>query len=163
MSRRHRSVRPVFGATLVLLLAACDRSGNQTNDAVGGVGTGGTTEQVVAGGTVAPAMIEVDEITLGRTIDQQNEITDETSEFRSGDAVIAVVKTENAPAGASLVGRWTFDDGQVVAEQTERVPAGEEARTVFRLPQGRAWAEGDYTLVVLHEGREVERKDFKIQ
>lgn len=175
MFRIERSFRAGLGATLALLLvSACNRTENRSDAPVGGVGTGGTAEGAavgtqtsggdVVGGQAKTAEIELEDLSLGRTIDQENKVTDKTDSFGSGDVIYAVVETDENEAGLPLTARWTFgDDGQVVNEQTQTVAQGDEARTVFRLSKGSAWAKGDYRVQIMYNGREVKSAKFKIE
>ncbi len=154
-----------LGLAFVLSAAACKKADDNT----------ATIDTGTAGGTVAPntttpgaAALRVTDVDLGKRVGTDNAIADETDDFGTRDTIVAVVKTEGTPAaGATLVARWTFQDGQVVQEQTENVAApaagGTESRTVFRLTKATAWPTGKYTLRVLHNGTEVQSKDFEVK
>ena len=161
--RQHirTSMAWLAAAALVASAAACKKADTDTTT---------TADTATATGTVAPpagAALRVTDVDLGKRVGSDNSISDKTDDFGTRDTIVAVVKTEGTPAaGATLVARWTFQDGQVVQEQTENVAAptsGTEARTVFRLSKATAWPTGRYTLRVLHNGTEVQTKEFEVK
>ena len=148
------------GVALAASAAACKKSADRT-----------TADTAAVGGAVAPAptatTLRVVDVDIGKRVGTDNAVADKTSDFGTRDTIVAVVRTEGTPAaGATLVARWTFQGGQVVQEQTQTVAApttGTESRTVFRLTKGTAWPKGKYTLHVLHNGAEVQTKDFEVK
>ncbi len=117
-------------------------------------------------GTEATAMstaLEVRDIELGRSIGADNKIADGTSDFKASDTIIAVVETHGAANGASLVARWTYEDGQLVEEQTQTVTSTEgTAYTHFRISKPSGWPVGSYKVTVSLNNAEVGSEDFKV-
>jgi hypothetical protein len=152
----------VHGAMVASLFLAGACKGKETSDtAAGDVATPSTTPAATA---VPNADVDVDNLSLGRTLGADNKIADGTTEFSTRDTVIAVVETDHAPAGAQLVARWTFGDtDQPVAEQTETIASTDDARTVFRLTKATAWPAGKYHLRVMSGDRELAKKDFDVK
>lgn len=168
------TARTLTCATAALLLAtACgDRNENDnaiagdsaamTTGASGGTLTNEPTTSANTGATVGE--VDVEDVSLGRTIGSDGKISDKTDEFRTTDEIIAVVETDDNAAGQELVARWMYrETQQVVAEQREVVASGEDARTTFRLTKSSAWPAGKYTLQIMHAGRELNSTDFTVK
>jgi len=152
-----------LGATVasVALAGAC--KGRDTQTAAGDVAS-----DSAAAASVPNAMttndVDIDNVSLGRSLKADNSIDDGTTDFGVRDTVIAVVETDHSPAGAQLKARWTYGDAeQLVAEQTESIASTDDARTVFRVVKSSAWPAGDYHLHLLSGDKELAKKDFKVK
>ena len=75
----------------------------------------------------------------------------------------ASVHTTGTGQGVQIVGRWTFQDGQVVDERTESISPTGDAYTEFHIAKPSGWPAGKYTLHVLVNGQEVQTKDFTVK
>jgi hypothetical protein len=137
-------------------VAACGRDDQSTP-----AGDAGRTS--TAGGTIATDRVRVTEVELGRGVNADNTIRDETDDFRPADQIFAVVKTQGTAANARLTARWTYEDGQVVDETTHAIAPDGEAYTQFTVRKPGGWPKGKYTLRVLLDGAEVETEDFEVK
>jgi hypothetical protein len=123
--------------------------------------TGSTT---TAGGAVADApVIEVVEVDLGKGVQSDKTIRDETDDFRQRDTVFASVRTRGSADNATITARWTFQDGQVVDERTETISPTGETNTEFHISQANGLPRGKYTLAILLNGTEAQRKEFEVK
>jgi hypothetical protein len=136
--------------------AACAKKDEATTDNVAG-GTVDTT------GAVATPTFKVADVELGKSIDVDKKIKDHTDKFGVRDTIFASVKTEGAATGANLTARWTFQDGQVVQEDTQTINATGDAITEFHVMKPTAWPKGNYKLTILLNGTAVETEDFEIK
>ena len=168
---QHTPTRPstravaCLAATLLLATACGDRDRDETAVIADSTAYGATMRADSAGaaGTLA-GDIDIESVDLGRSVGADGKISDGTDEFRTNDVIIAVVETDDDASGKELVARWTYGDNhQLVEEQRQTVAAGEDARTQFKLTKGGAWPAGKYTLHILHNGREVEKKEFSVK
>ena len=144
--------------TLALTMtAACgDRDAAEGTDTTAAV-TG------AAAGAIENAF-KVSDLELGRTVGADNKISDATDDFKPNDTIIAVVETDGSASGQTLVARWTFEDGQLVEEQTQTVNAsGGKAYTQFKLNKPSGWPVGKYKLVVMMNNNEVESEEFEVK
>lgn len=108
--------------------------------------------------------VDVDNVSLGRSLKADNSIDDGTTDFKPTDKIIAVVETDHAPAGAEIVAHWTYgDNNELVAEQTEKVASVDNARTVFQLKKSSAWPAGKYHLRLTNGAKELATKDFEVK
>jgi hypothetical protein len=119
------------------------------------------------GGAAAGTMdgaLRVTDLSLGRTVGSDNRISDETDDFKPNDTIIAVVETDGNASGQTLVARWTYEDGQVVEEQTQTVSAtGGKAYTQFRLSKASGWPTGKYHVRIYMNNNEVESEEFEVK
>ena len=117
-----------------------------------------------SGGAVAEATaIEIAEVDLGKGIQADKTIRDETDDFAQRDTVYASVRTNGSSSNATITARWTFQDGQVVDERTENISPTGEANTVFFIAQPNGLPKGNYTLSVLLNGTEAQKKEFEVK
>ena len=117
-----------------------------------------------SGGAVAEApALEVVEVDLGKGVQTDKTIRDETDDFAQRDTVYASVRTKGSAGNATLTARWTYQDGQVVDERTETISSAGEINTEFHISQAGGLPKGNYTLVVLLNGSEAQRKEFEVK
>ncbi|CAN5146238.1 hypothetical protein BH23GEM4_BH23GEM4_12110 [soil metagenome] len=113
--------------------------------------------------TAQMSTVRVTDVELGKGIDAQKMVTNGTDEFAASDEIYASVHTQGTASNATLGARWTYQDGQVVNEESKTIsPSGEE-RTEFHISKDTAWPAGTYTLHVLLDGNEVQSKQFTVQ
>ena len=151
--RRNLSSRVMTGACFALALTtfACKDRADESS----------TT---TSGGAVAEAQtIEIAEVDLGKGIQADKTIRDETDDFGQRDTVYASVRTKGSADNATLTGRWTFQDGQVVDERSETISPSGEANTTFFITQPGGLPKGKYTLTVLLNGAEAQKKEFEVK
>jgi hypothetical protein len=123
-----------------------------------------TDRTTTAGGAVADApAVEVVEVDLGKGIQSDRTIRDETDDFMQRDTVYASVRTRGSADNATITARWTFQDGQVVDERTETISPTGETNTEFHISQANGLPKGKYTLTVLLNGVEAQRKEFEVK
>src|SRR5687767_10481476 len=112
----------LFGTSILALTLAAVLSAACTKTAEN-PGTTGTT------GTGAG--VRVSQIDLGRSLNADKTIADNTSSFKPTDTIYASVATAGSAPTASVRARWTYQDGQVVNESTETISPSGDARTEF--------------------------------
>jgi hypothetical protein len=117
-----------------------------------------------SGGAVADApVIEIAEVDLGKGVQADKTIRDETDDFAQRDSVFASVRTTGTANAATITARWTFQDGQVVDERSETISPTGDANTVFFIAQPNGLPKGNYTLTVLLNGAEAQKKEFEVK
>ena len=115
------------------------------------------------GTTPAAAAVRVTEIDLGRSLAADKGIADKTSEFRPSDTIYASVETDGTSSQATLLTRWTYQDGQVVKELSETIAPAGKARTEFHIVKPDGWPAGKYAVAVSLNGRAAGSKDFVVK
>jgi hypothetical protein len=73
------------------------------------------------------------------------------------------VRTTGAASNAMITARWTFQDGQVVDERSETISPTGDALTTFFIAQPGGLPKGNYTLSVLVNGAEAQKKEFEVK
>jgi hypothetical protein len=147
----NRSMR--WRGTAVLALCAAVSLG-----ACGGDRAGEDT----AAGTVAQA-VSVTDVKLGKGIDANMQLTEETDDFAPTDMIYAVVATQGSASSATLTARWTFEDGQVVDETTQTIAPTGPANTEFHISQAQGLPPGNYRVAIMLNGAEVGTEDFEVK
>lgn len=112
----------------------------------------------------APAPVAattVNSVDLGNTIGADNKIATPNATFASKDPVYASVTTDG-PNPGKLGARWTFQDGQVVHEETKDIPAGPQV-TQFQITKPDGWPVGKYKLEVMLDGAMVQSREFEVR
>ena len=146
----------LLALALAVGAAACAKKDDATTDNV----AAGTVDTA---GAVAAKSFKVSDVKLGKSINADKTIKDNADDFGVRDTIYASVKTEGSATGATLMARWTFQDGQVVEEQTQTINATGDAVTEFHVMKATAWPTGNYKLSILLNGTEVETEDFEIK
>ncbi len=130
---------------LLMMSAACNRGGADNT------------------GTPSNTALRVTDVTLGRAVGGDKAITDRTETFRANDTIYASVATEGAARSATLRARWTFEDGQVVDESTQKIAPNNRERTEFHISKPNGWPAGKYKLEVFLDDRSAETKNFDVR
>ena len=149
----------LLALAVAALTAACAKGDDDKTDNV----AGGTVDSPAATTPATNTAFRVADVELGKSIDADKKIKDKADDFGVRDTIYASVKTEGAATGATLAARWTFQDGQVIEEQTQTINATGDAITEFHIMKATAWPKGTYKLAILLNGTEVETEDFEIK
>lgn len=123
---------------------------------------GGNDAEDTAAGTVAQA-VSVTDVKLGKSVDANMRVTEETDDFAPTDRIHAAVTTSGTAPSATLTARWTYQDGQVVDESTQTIAPSGEATTEFHIFQANGLPTGNYRVAILLDGREVETEEFEVK
>jgi len=109
-----------------------------------------------------PVELHVMDVTLGRTIDSGNRVTNATQQFSPTETIYASIETMGTSTAATLLARWTFEDGQLVDESTRAIAPTGPAVTEFHISKPSGWPTGKYKLEVLLNGQPAGMKEFTI-
>jgi hypothetical protein len=121
------------------------------------------TENPGATGTTGTGVgVRVSQIDLGRSLNADKTINDNTDSFKPNDAIYASIVTEGSAATATLKARWTYQDGQVVNESTQTITPTGNARTEFHISKPDGWPTGKYKLEAFLNGSSSATKDFEV-
>jgi hypothetical protein len=126
----------------------------------------GAADSPAAATTPTPTTTEATAtIDVGKRVGADKRVTETTSTFTSRDTMYVSVLTENAPAGATLTAKWTFEDGQVVDSLSQSVAApmtGNQAVTEFHVTKPSGWPAGRYTVEVWLDGRSLGTREVTV-
>ena len=142
----------LLGTSILALTLAAALSATACRDNSGATGTTGTGVGV-----------RVSQIDLGRSLNADKTINDNTDSFKPNDAIYASIVTEGSAATATLKARWTYQDGQVVNESTQTITPTGNARTEFHISKPDGWPVGAYAVEISLDGGAPRRTDFKVE
>jgi hypothetical protein len=147
--------RAVALAALLLASAACAKKDADNTAAA---------DTTTAGGAVAaPASVSVTDVKLGKAVDANKRVTDETDDFKQADVIYASVVTSGAAPNTNVTARWTFQDGQVVDSTTQVISPSGDAATEFHISKPGGLPKGKYKLEVLVNGTSAETEEFEVK
>ena len=113
------------------------------------------------------ATATVTRIDLGTSAGADMRIGTPMTNFGKNDAIMAAVTTStsqpSAMVPAKLAAKWTFQDGQVINEETRDVNLNGEGVTDFMVSKPGGWPAGKYKLEISLDGRMVQGKDFEVK
>jgi hypothetical protein len=122
-----------------------------------------TVDTPPASETTTPAAVRVTQVELGNAIGTDKRVTAATTEFRPSDTIYATVVTEGTAPNATLVARWTFEDGQTVEESTQTITPSGTAVSEFHVSKPTGWPVGKYRVEILVNGVSAETKEFEVK
>ena len=145
-------------------IAAC-KSENQAqrDSAAGAVATRDTTLADTTKKDTAATPLQIADVKVGKKVDADKKITDETDDFTPHDTVFATVHTTGTANGATIGARFNFEDGKVVSDKNETISPTTDAYTEFHVSKASGLKLGKYTLHVTLNGHEVQSKDFTVK
>ena len=150
---RHTTPRAAL-LVAALLLAGTSACGKKD--------AGGDAASGTAAGTTTANSIDVTDVKLGKAVDINRRVTDETDNFKPADMIYASVLTSGTATSANVQARWTFEDGQLVDSATQVIAPTGAAATEFHIMKPGGWPKGKYKLTVLVNGTEAKSKEFKV-
>jgi hypothetical protein len=132
-------------AAMAAMTAACNKATNEP------------------GATPAAAGVRVTGTDLGRSLAADKGIAEKTTVFRPSDTIYFSVETDGTSPQATLLTRWTYQDGQVVKELSETIAPTGKAHTEFHIVKPDGWPAGKYKVAVSLNGAAAGSKDFEVQ
>lgn len=139
-----------------LLLTSVTACGKKDADEGAAAGTAAGTPAATT------ANVSVTDVRLGKAVDADRRVTDDTDDFKTSDMIYASVLTSGATPGATIHARWTFEDGQLVDSTTQTIATTGDAATEFHIMKPGGFPKGKYKLTVLLNGAEAKTKDFEV-
>jgi hypothetical protein len=108
--------------------------------------------------------VKVTDISMGRSLTADIKIDDKSVNFKPADVIYAVVEAKGT-GPATLAARWTYQDNQVVNEESKSVQltGDEPVRTEFHISKPDGWPAGKYHLVVTLNGTKAGEQDFEVK
>jgi hypothetical protein len=115
-----------------------------------------------SGTATATTEVKISDVEIGRRLGANSRIAEATDDFGPRDTIYVVAVTEGSAPNATVTARWTFEDGQVVKEDSRSIaPNGTEA-TEFHISKPSGWPKGKYQVVV-GVGGSTQTKDFEVK
>ena len=114
-----------------------------------------------------PASATVTAVDLGSAVDADGRVVAGTSTFATTDTITASVMTATgSPTGnatGTLGARWTYQDGQVVNQESKTFEFTGPGVTNFQISKPDGWPVGRYKLEVSLDGTVVQTRDFEVR
>ncbi len=111
----------------------------------------------------APAEIMVSAVNLGAAVGADQKVTAASTTFGVKDVIYAAVDTKNASSNATLAAKWTYQDGQVVNEETSNIAPAGDVTSNFKLSKATPWPVGKYKVEIMLNGVSAQSVDFEIK
>lgn len=115
-----------------------------------------------AAASPAAAEFSVSAIELGRGIGPDKRVTGATTSFGPRDTIYVSVATEGAAPSTRIAAKWTYEDGQVVSEDSETISPSGPAATEFHIAKPSGWPAGKYTVAITVDGEPAGSKEFEV-
>lgn len=116
---------------------------------------------------VGPPSAVVTAVDLGNAVDADGRVVAGTSTFLPTDTITASVETNTGtPDGTTdgtLGARWTFEDGQLVNEESKAFRFDGRGVTNFQISKPDGWPVGRYRLEISLDGDVVQTRDFEVR
>ena len=129
-----------------------------------------TTEPAPAPTTPEPApaaTASVTSLSLGNAVGADMKVATPSTTFAPKDTIYASVTTSTSDAAASvpakLGAKWSFEDGQVVNEETRDLNLSGPGDTEFHISQANGLPAGKYKVEISLDGNVVQSKDFEVK
>ncbi len=106
--------------------------------------------------------VTVTDITLGRGLASDDTINPDTrtNSFWANDTFYVSVATDGAAPSATLMARWTYQDGTVAAEATKTITPTGPTNTALQASKPELWTPGDYKVEIFLDGASVGTKEL---
>ncbi|MEO7795730.1 MAG: hypothetical protein ABIV06_13250 [Thermoanaerobaculia bacterium] len=112
-----------------------------------------------------PAAVGVSfrELRVGKALNADKTVTTDLETFAPRDTIYASVATSGSAATAPIRAVWTFQDGQVVSDDTQTITATGADTTEFHISKPDGFPAGSYKVAISIDGLVVMNRDFKVQ
>jgi hypothetical protein len=113
------------------------------------------------------ASASVTSVNLGNAVGADMKVATPSTTFAPKDTIYASVSTSTSDAAASvpakLTAKWTFQDGQVVNEESKDLNLSGAGDTEFHIDQPEGLPAGKYKVEISLDGNVVQSKDFEVK
>ena len=163
MKLKPSPLATVAALAVALSLGACKRDEPVTTTAPAPAPT--TTPAPAPAPT--PAAATVTAVDLGSAVDADGRVVAGTTTFATTDTITAsVMTTTGTPTGrasGTLGARWTFEDGQVVNQESKTFEFTGPGVTNFQISKPDGWPVGRDRVEISLDGQVVQTRDFEVR
>jgi hypothetical protein len=153
----HVHARWARGLTVVAVafatLSACSKEKKES---------AGDVTPDAAATTPAASTVAVADIDVGKAV-SSSRVTDKTDKFKPADTVYTSVHTTGSASAATVMARWTFEDGQVVQESSQSIAPNGDAYTEFHISKPTGLPKGKYKVEIFLDSKSTGAKDFEVK
>ena len=115
----------------------------------------------------AAATASVGSVDLGNAVGADMKVAAASATFKPKDTIYASVATTTSDATATVPGKlaakWSFQDGQVVNEESKDVNLSGAGTTEFHIAKPDGFPAGKYKVEISLDGNVVQSKDFEVK
>jgi len=163
--------KPLHYAVAAALVASLALAGCKKNDEP--VPPPVAAAPVPAPAPAAPPMampmstVTVTSVDLGTSVGADMKVTAPSTSFGKTDTIIAAVSTHASdpakPGMGKLSAKWSFQDGQVVNEESQDFNFTGDGVTDFRIAKPDGFPAGNYKVEISLDGKLAQSRDFAIK
>lgn len=113
-------------------------------------------------GTPGATAVSVTALDLGNAVGADNRVANPQASFARTDTIYAAVTTSGAAPSSTIAARWTFQDGQVVGEESKTVAPNGSDVTTFSVSKPDGWPAGKYKVEVMVDGQVAATREFDV-
>ena len=120
-----------------------------------------------SGTTAAPAPaaepFSVSGVELGKAIGPDKRVQSPTTTFGPGDTIYASVATTGAAPSKTITAKWSYQDGQVVKQDSQTIAPTGPASTEFHVSKPSGWPAGKYKVEIAVDGSPAGTQEFEVK
>jgi|SRR5690606_18706499 len=113
------------------------------------------------------ASASVTSVDLGNAVGADMKVATPATTFAPTDTIYASVATATGDPAATVPGKltatWTYEDGQVVNEESKDVNLSGDGTTEFHISKPDGFPTGNYKVEIALDGSVVQSKDFEVR
>jgi len=111
----------------------------------------------------APVPFAIGGIELGNQIGADKRVLAAAESFAPGDTIYASLATQGEAQGVVIAARWSYEDGQTVAESSETVVGAGPSVVEFHIAKPDGWPAGRYRVDFTADGRPAGSREFEVR
>lgn len=167
-TRSHRLLALTAAIACAVALGACNRDQPAADTPPVGAPMPANPVAQPANPATTPSATQsatVSEVLLGTEASGNERVAEPKTTFARSDRTIvaSVVTRADSPAETEVRARWTFQDGQLVDETSQRLNLSGPGVTNFRVNNQEDWPAGSYTVEISLDGNVVQTQQFTVQ
>lgn len=100
---------------------------------------------------------------LGNRLDAEKKVVTPAATFGTRDTIYVAIASEGTDTEVTLRAVWKFEDGQLVADDAQKLAPTGAARTEFHVSNMKPWPRGKYSVEVFSDTTSAGKKEFVVQ
>ena len=111
----------------------------------------------------AASAVTVTSVDLGTNVDAAGRVTNPGNAFGVNDTIYTSIATDGNASGNVVSARYSFQDGQEVANDSRTLTTSGPATTHFSAAKPSGWPTGRYKVEVSLDGAVVQTREYEIR
>lgn len=111
----------------------------------------------------APSGLQFRELRVGKAVNADKSVSTDIGTFAPGDTIYASVTTSGSSASTPIRALWTYQDGQVVSDDTQTISGTGSDMTEFHIAKPDGFPAGSYKLEIFIDGRTAMNRNFDVR